>query len=118
TLAEVSEASVRTGRIEQARAAFPLVEETTSAAGTDWALGIEARMRALISEGDEAEAHFEEAIERLARTSIRVQLARTHLLYGEWLPRRRRRRDAREELRLAHARVRDFGAAGVGQRLR
>jgi DNA-binding CsgD family transcriptional regulator len=118
TLTELIEASVRTDRPEDARNAFPLVEETTSAAGTDWALGIEARMRALISEGDEAEEHYEEAIDRLGRTSIRVQLARTHLLYGEWLRRRRRRRDAREQLRTAHELFKDFGMAGFAERAR
>jgi DNA-binding CsgD family transcriptional regulator len=118
TLTELIEASVRTGRPERARAAFPLVEETTSAAGTDWALGIEARMRALISEGEEAEEHYEEAIERLRRTSIRVQLARTHLLYGEWLRRRRRRRDAREQLRTAYEFFKDFEMAGFAERAR
>jgi DNA-binding CsgD family transcriptional regulator len=117
-LTELIEAAVRTGRLEQAREAFPLVEETTSAAGTDWALGIEARMRALITEGDEAERHYEEAIDRLRRTSIRVQLARTHLLYGEWLRRRRRRRDAREQLRTAHEFFKDFEMAGFAERAR
>lgn len=118
TLTELIEASVRTGRMVQARAAFPLVEETTSAAGTDWALGIEARMRALIDEGDEAEDDYEEAIERLGRTSIRVQLARTHLLYGEWLRRRGRRGDAREQLHTAHEFFKDFGMAGFAERAR
>jgi DNA-binding CsgD family transcriptional regulator len=117
-LTELIEASVRTDRLEHARSAFPLVEETTTAAGTDWALGIEARMRALISEGDEAEQHYEEAIERLARTSIRVQLARTHLLYGEWLRRRRRRRDAREQLRTAHEFFKEFEMTGFAERAR
>jgi DNA-binding CsgD family transcriptional regulator len=118
TLTELIEASVRTDRPEQALGAFPLVEETTSAAGTDWALGIEARMRALISEGDEAEQHYEEAIERLRRTSIRVQLARTHLLYGEWLRGKRRRRDAREQLRTAHEFFKDFEMTGFAERAR
>ncbi len=118
TLTELIEASVRSGRPEEARRAFPLVEETTSAAGTDWALGIEARMRALISGDDDAEEHFEEAIERLRRTSIRVQLARTHLLYGEWLRRRRRRRDAREQLRTAHEFFKEFEMAGFAERAR
>jgi DNA-binding CsgD family transcriptional regulator len=118
TLTELIESSVRIGRPEEARQAFVLVEETTSAAGTDWALGIEARMRALISEGEEAEEHFEEAIERLDRTSIRVQLARTHLLYGEWLRRGRRRRDAREQLRIAYELFKDFEMAGFAERAR
>jgi DNA-binding CsgD family transcriptional regulator len=94
------------------------VEETTRAAGTDWALGIEARLRALLSDGDDAEELYLEAIGRLGRTSIRVQLARTHLLYGEWLRRERRRLDAREQLRTAHEFFRDSGLEGFAERAR
>jgi hypothetical protein len=78
---------VRCGQPERARRAFERVEERTRAAGTDWALGIEARLRALLSDGDDADELYMEAIRRLGRTRIRVQLARTHLLYGEWLRR-------------------------------
>ena len=92
------------------------MQETTRAAGTDWALGIEARMRALLSDGDDAEEFYREAITRLSRTTIRVQLARTHLLYGEWLRRERRRLDAREQLRTAHELFRDFGVEAFAER--
>ena len=108
-LSELIEAAVRCGQPERARRAFERVEETTRAAGTDWALGIEARLRALLTDGDDADALYREAITRLGRTRIRVQLARTHLLYGEWLRRERRRLDAREQLRTAHEFFTDSG---------
>jgi DNA-binding CsgD family transcriptional regulator len=117
-LTELIEAAVRSGQPERARRAFERVQVTTRAAGTDWALGIEARMRALLSDGDAAESHYREAITRLRRTSIRVQLARTHLLYGEWLRRQRRRMEAREQLRTAHELFRDFGVEAFAERAR
>jgi len=97
-LTELIEAAVRCGQPDRARRAFERVQETTSAAGTDWGLGIEARLRALLSDGDDADELFQNAISRLDRSSIRVQLARTQLLYGEWLRRQRRRLDARAQL--------------------
>jgi DNA-binding CsgD family transcriptional regulator len=118
TLTELIEAAVRCGRPERARHAFERVQETTRAAGTDWAAGIEARSLALLSEGDDAEELYREAITRLRRTSIRVQLARAHLLYGEWLRRRRRRLDAREELRTAYELFKDFGVEAFAERAR
>ena len=84
--------------------------QRTQAAGTDWALGIEARSRALLSEGEAAERCYREAIERLGRTRIRVELARAHLLYGEWL---RRERPARRRARAAAHRPRHVRAMGV-----
>jgi DNA-binding CsgD family transcriptional regulator len=117
-LTELVEAAVRCGQPERARRAFERVQETTRAAGTDWALGIEARLHALLSSGDDADALYKEAISRLARTSLRVQLARTHLLYGEWLRRERRRVDARAQLRTAHEFFRDAGVEAFAERAR
>jgi DNA-binding CsgD family transcriptional regulator len=117
-LTELIEAAVRCGQPERARHAFERVRETTSAAGTDWGLGIEARCRALIGDGDDVDALYGEAIERLGRTRIRVQLARTHLLYGEWLRRERRRLDAREQLRTAYELFKDFGVEAFAERAR
>jgi len=118
TLTELIESAIRLGQPERARSAFERVEETTRAAGTDWALGIEARSRALLNDGDDTEDLYMEAIARLSRTSIRVQLARSHLLYGEWLRRERRRVDARIELRTAYELFRDFGIAAFAERAR
>ena len=117
-LTELIEAAVRSGQPERARRAFDRVRETTRAAATDWALGIEARSRALLSDGDDAESLYREAITRLRRTSIRVQLARTHLLYGEWLRRERRRMDARVQLRTAYELFKDFGVEAFAERAR
>ena len=117
-LTELIEAAVRCGQPERAGRAFARVLETTCAAGTDWALGIEARLRALLSDGDDADALYAEAIRRLGRTRIRVQLARTHLLYGEWLRRERRRLEAREQLRTAHEFFRDAGMEAFAERAR
>ena len=71
----------------------------TRASGTDWALGMEARCRALLSDGDAADRLYREAIEQLGRSREQVELGRAHLLYGEWLRRERRRLEAREQLR-------------------
>jgi DNA-binding CsgD family transcriptional regulator len=117
-LTELIEAAVRCGQPKRARRALERVQETTRAAGTDWALGIEARLRALLSDGDQVDALYREAISRLGRTRIRVQLARTHLLYGEWLRRERRRLDARAELQTAYELFRDFGVEAFAERAR
>ncbi len=110
TLTELIEAAVRSGQLQLARRSLELIAETTRASGTDWALGIEARSRALLTDGDDAECLYRQAIEWLGRTHIRVQLARAHLLYGEWLRRQRRRLDAREQLRTAFEM---FNAMGI-----
>ena len=101
-LIELVEAGARSGAHDVAAAALRLLEERTHAAGTDWALGIEARSRALLSDGPTADSLYREAIERLERTRIAVHLARAHLVYGEWLRRENRRLDAREQLRVAY----------------
>jgi DNA-binding CsgD family transcriptional regulator len=117
-LVELVEAAVRSGKPEPAADALQRLSETTRAGGTDWALGVEARSRALVSEDDAAERLYREAIERLARTRIRADLARAHLLYGEWLRRERRRLDAREQLRQAHELFLQFGAEAFAERAR
>jgi DNA-binding CsgD family transcriptional regulator len=115
-MAEVVEAAVRSGERQLANLALERLAETTSAAGTDWALGIEARSRALLSDGEVADALYRDAIERLSATSVRVQLARAHLLYGEWLRRKRRRRDARQQLRTALEMFTSMGTEGFADR--
>ena len=99
-------------------AALRRLSDHTRSSGTDWALGIEARSRALLSDNETAESLYHEAIERLARTRVRVELARAHLLYGEWLRRERRRLDAREHLRTAHELFTEFGMQAFAERAR
>jgi ATP/maltotriose-dependent transcriptional regulator MalT len=117
-LPELIEAAVRTGRIRRAREALDRLSEVTRSAGGDWALGIEARSRALLSEGETAEALYNEAICRLDRAASDLGLARTHLLYGEWLRRERRRLDSRFHLRVAERMFAAIGAGGFMERAR
>jgi DNA-binding CsgD family transcriptional regulator len=116
TLPELVEAAVRCGRTETARAALERLSETTQASGSDWGLGMEALSRALLNENERAEQLYREAIHRLGRTSIRLALARAHLLYGEWLGCERRQADAREQLRTAHDMFTTIGAEAFAGR--
>ncbi|MFJ9535782.1 AAA family ATPase [Streptomyces sp. NPDC101225] len=116
TLAELAEAAVRCGAAGTAAAACGRLTEMAAAAGTDWVLGVEARTRALLSEGEAAERLYREAIDRLGRTRMRVELARAHLLHGEWLRRDRRPGAAREQLRTAHGMFEEMGAAAFADR--
>ncbi|PSM37583.1 LuxR family transcriptional regulator [Streptomyces dioscori] len=109
-LVELVEAAARLGRHEEAERAVAELTRITDAAGTDWALGVQARSRALLAQGAEAEALYREAVERLERTLVHSELARAHLVYGEWLRRENRRGDARHHLRTAHAMFGVFGA--------
>lgn len=118
TLVELIEAAARLGARDVATAAFLQLEERTSAAGTDWALGTGARARALLSEGAEAERLYRVAIEKFERCDIAVHLARAHLVYGEWLRRENRRVDAREQLRIAYEMLDSMGAGAFAERAR
>jgi DNA-binding CsgD family transcriptional regulator len=115
-LPELIEAAVRSGRPERAGHALRRLSDGTRASGSDWALGMEARSRALLSVGREAEDLYREAIDRLARTRMRAQLARARLLYGEWLRLERRRVDAREQLGAAHEMLTEMGLEAFAQR--
>jgi DNA-binding CsgD family transcriptional regulator len=115
-VAELIEAAARSGKTASAADALQRLSETARASGTDWALGVEARSRALVCDGEKAEILYREALERLGRTRLRWELARVHLLYGEWLRRENRRTDARAQLRTAHQMLTAMGAAGFAER--
>jgi ATP/maltotriose-dependent transcriptional regulator MalT len=115
---ELAEAASRTGDVALVRAALEWLSERTRVTPTDWALGIETRMRALLADGETADSLYRESIERLGRTRVRVQLARGHLLYGEWLRRERRRTDAREQLRIAPDMLDKMGIEAFADRAR
>jgi DNA-binding CsgD family transcriptional regulator len=115
-LPELVEAAVRTERYDVAQDAVGRLEESTQAGGTDWGLGTLARSRALVSRDESAEPLYLEAIERLERALVTPQLARARLVYGEWLRRERRRRDAREHLRSAQQMFRSMGAGAFAER--
>jgi DNA-binding CsgD family transcriptional regulator len=117
-LAEVIEAAVRSGMPAAAVNAYRRLAEMTSASGTDWALGIQARSAALLDEGDAADRLYREAVERLGRTRVRAELARAHLLYGEWLLVQQRTGEARSQLRRALDLLDDIGMRGFAGRAR
>jgi DNA-binding CsgD family transcriptional regulator/tetratricopeptide (TPR) repeat protein len=118
SLPELVESAARTGAADVARQAVERLTETTRPAGTAWGLGVEARSRALVSEGPVAEGLYREAVERLRGTKLRADLARSHLVYGEWLRREHRRVDARAQLRAAHDQFTSMGMEAFGERAR
>jgi DNA-binding CsgD family transcriptional regulator len=115
-VAELIEAAVRCGEHALAQRALERLALTTRASGTDWALGVEARSRAQVNTGEVADNLYQEAIERLGRTRLRLQLARAHLVYGEWLRRERRRLDARDQLRTALEMFTGMGTEAFAER--
>jgi DNA-binding CsgD family transcriptional regulator len=117
-LPTVVEAAMRCNNREAATGALACLAEQAIASGTPWALGLLARCRALVTDGSSAEALYEEALDHLGKTSWRTEVARTHLLYGEWLRRQRRRTDAREQLRRAFEMFDAMGARAFAERAR
>jgi DNA-binding CsgD family transcriptional regulator len=117
-LSELIEAATRTENAGLAKGALARLDAQTEASDADWALGIHARSRALLSEGEAAEGLYREAVDRLGRTRLRPELARAHLLYGEWLRREGRRVDARGQLRTAHDLLATIGMEGFAERAR
>ncbi|MEV5704144.1 AAA family ATPase [Actinoallomurus sp. NPDC052274] len=113
---ELIEAAARAGHPRLAEPTLERLIERTDAVGTDWALGVQLRSRALLSEGPEAEGLYQEAIDRLRRTRLKPHLARAHLIYGEWLRRQARRADARSQLRIAFEELSAMGADGFAAR--
>jgi DNA-binding CsgD family transcriptional regulator len=118
SLAELIEAGARSGARDAAASALQELEPRTRAAGSDWALGTLARSSALLSDGEEADGLYREAIDRLERSRLVVHLARAHLVYGEWLRRENRRQDARAHLRAAYDRFSRMGADAFAERSR
>jgi DNA-binding CsgD family transcriptional regulator len=118
SLPELVEAAARSGNAELAADAMKRLTECTTASGTNLAHGIRARASALVSDGDAAEQHHREAVDQLGRCRVALDLARAHLLYGEWLRREQRRVDARKQLRAAYEMFASMGAAGFAQRAR
>ena len=117
-LPELIEAAIRGGEVQVAREALERLAATTRPSGTDFALGIEARCRALLSSEAGADILYCEGIERLSRTPLRPELARAQLVYGEWLRRENRRVDAREQLRAAHEMLVEIGMDAFAERAR
>ncbi|HKR99760.1 MAG TPA: AAA family ATPase [Candidatus Dormibacteraeota bacterium] len=117
-VAELAEAASRSGDQALVQEALEWLSERTRVTRTDWVLGIEARVRALLSEADAAERQYQQSIACLGRTRLRMELARAHLLYGEWLRREGRRVDAREQLRTAGALFDAIGMEAFAERTR
>jgi DNA-binding CsgD family transcriptional regulator len=117
-LVELIEAAARTAAPERAAGTLQRLSGIARACDTDWALGAEARSRALVSDGEDAEDLYREAIDRFGRTRLRVELGRAHLVYGEWLRRQRRRRDAGDQLSRAYEIFDSAGAAAFAERAR
>ena len=115
---ELAEAASRTGDVALVRTARQWLSERTQMTPTEWALGIQARISALLSDGEDAEPLYRESIARLGRTRVRAELARSHLLYGEWLRRERRRGEAREQLRTAYEMLDAMGVGAFAERAR
>jgi DNA-binding CsgD family transcriptional regulator len=115
---ELAEAASRTGDTALVQAALAWLSERTRVTPTNWALGIQARLQALLSQGQPAEQRYRESIDRLSRTRLRTELARAHLVYGEWLRREGRRADAREPLSAALQMLEAMGAEGFAERAR
>jgi hypothetical protein len=117
-LPEMVEAAVRSGDGETARDALDKLVETTRPSATNLAVGIEARCRGLLSAGADADDLYREAIDRLSRTRLRPELARAHLVYGEWLRRENRRQNARQQLRAAYNHFASIGMEAFAERAR
>jgi DNA-binding CsgD family transcriptional regulator len=117
-LVELIEAAARSGAPDRATGALQRLSDATAATGTDWGAGVRARSHALLSTKEAAEPQYRDAIERLARTRIRPQLARAHLVYGEWLRRQNRRVEARHQLRVAHEMLTGIGVTAFAERAR
>jgi DNA-binding CsgD family transcriptional regulator len=117
-LPEAVEAGVRAGELDAARTALARLRERATVAGTPWALGVLARCDALLADDAHAEEHFAAAIEQLSRTELVTEIARTHLVFGEWLRRQRRPTDARVQLRRAHELFGAMGARAFEERAR
>ena len=115
---ELAEAAARTGDAALIQATLEWLSDRTRVAPTAWVMGIETRVRALLSDGQAADRWYRESIDHLGQTRIRAQLARSHLLYGEWLRREGRRTDAREQLRIAHGMLEAMGAEAFAERAR
>ena len=114
----VVEAGMRCGNRDVATGALACLAERATASGTPWALGLLARCRALVADGSSAASLYEEALDHLGKTSWRTEVAWTHLVFGEWLRRQKRRGEAREQLRLAYEMFDTMGAGSFAERAR